>query len=110
MVLQQDLRQALQSARAQGYTPQAAAKAALDQAREFERGGPDAEACIRQSAIDPGRAIADLRSGAFDFNNIGPHGAMNKTCAKAYVLYYYGVLANREAALGMACHAAAARP
>lgn len=109
-VLRTDLQQALQAARAQGLTPSAAAKAALDQARAAEHGGPAAESCIRNSALNPVAVLEALRNGSFDFSGVTRYGpSMHRDCAKGYVAYYYQLVANREAATGMACLASIQR-
>jgi len=102
-VLQTDLRQALATAHSQGYTPSAAAKAALEQANQFQSARPQAESCIRASTNHPDTVIRSLQKGSYEFSG---RGGVSVACAKAYVVYYYGEVANREAAVGMACLAA----
>ena len=98
-VLDTDLNSALASARAQGFSSQAAAAASLQQAKEAERGMPQAEACIRAVAVSPAAVISQLQNGTFPF----AQGSITSDCARGYVLAYYQMVANQEAAVALAC-------
>jgi hypothetical protein len=99
-ILATDLNDALETAHGQGFSSSGAAQAALQQAEEYDRGRPQAEACIRQSAAsDPGGIIRSLDDGSYDFNA----GGIPSDCAKAYAAWKMGAIATREAAVGMAC-------
>lgn len=100
MILGTDLRSGLDKARSQGYTPSTAAAAALQQAQASEQARPQAEECVRSTAVDPDGAMRQLENGTYSFTNDG--GVMD-SCAAAYVLFYYSLVANKEAAIGMAC-------
>ena len=98
-VLETDLRQSMATARSMGYTPQSAAAATLQQARQAEQAMPTAAACIRQAANNPDQIMSQLQRGTYTFSS----GSISDDCAKAYVLAYYQLVANREAAIGLAC-------
>jgi hypothetical protein len=100
-VLATDLRETLATARAQGFSVSAAARAALQQAEAYEAARPQAEACIRSVSVNPDRIMAELRRGTYNLYD----GSINGACAKGYLLYYYGEVANREVAAGLACWA-----
>jgi hypothetical protein len=99
--LSTDLQAALRMARSQGLSPQQAAAATLAQARQAQAAMPQAEACIRQASTDPGSVIRGLQTGTYRMSG----GSITSTCAKAYVLAYYEMIVNREAAIGISCWA-----
>lgn len=100
-VLQTNIRQAMSTARAQGYSPRQAAAATLEQARQAEASMPEAESCIRAAAADPHGVLSQLKLGTYQFGT----GSITADCARAYVLAHYQALANRGAATAMACMA-----
>lgn len=98
--LNTNLNDVLQKAQSQGYTKNQAAQLALKQAQAFEKREPQAEACVVQTASDPNAELQALRSGTFDFNG---YNSLNEECARAYVAFYYGLVANKATAVGLAC-------
>lgn len=98
-ILGTDVRQSLQTAKAMGYSPQAAVKAAMVQARQSEAGEVAARACIQKTAVNPEERLAALRAGGGSFRT----DSMLQTCEKYYVLSYYNWIANTAAASAMAC-------
>lgn len=95
-----DVVDTMAKAQAQGYSPQAAAKATVLQAQEADRALSDSEACVRAYSPQPAAAIAALRNGTAPIN-----GMKNATaaCSGAYVAAYYAAVAMRELAIDMAC-------
>ena len=102
LILETDLREAFRGLLARGYTTATAAQAAFEQAKADEERIPDMELCIRRSTDNPDQVISALRDGTYKFE-LG--GNIMGSCAKAYVLFYMGYVANKEAAVGIACWA-----
>lgn len=100
MILQTDLHQALQGAQAQGLTPGQAAAAAIQQSQADDAARPQVEECVRKSAENPEEALSKLQNGTYDFNG---NETIQESCATAYVLFYYQSVANKAAAVGLAC-------
>ncbi len=102
LILETDLREGFRTLLAQGYTTATAAQAAFEQAKADEQRAPEMEVCIRRSADNPDQVISTLQNGTYKFE---PGGNIMGSCAKAYVLFYMGYVANKEAAVGIACWA-----
>jgi hypothetical protein len=99
-ILNTDLNQALAAAQSQGLSPSQAVSAALQQADQYDAAAPSAEQCILQSAAgDPDAIMNSLDSGTYSMGS----GGILWSCAKAYVIWRMGAIANREAAVGLAC-------
>jgi hypothetical protein len=102
-ILREDVREALNKARAQGLTPSQAAQAALADAHALESEQPNHEECIRQlAASNPDAMIRALQNGTYRFAE--RQNALS-SCAAEYVNYYYAVVALKEMAIAMACMA-----
>lgn len=100
-ILKTNMMDVMREARRQGFSPQAAARATLEQAREFRKSQDSAEECIRAAAAgNPARIISSLQNGTYD---LGRGVGITTSCAKAYVLFYYGLVSNEEMAIAMAC-------
>jgi hypothetical protein len=100
-VLEQNIVQAMERARAQGATPAQAAAAALDLAEKVKSQVPVAEQCVRQLSTDPERTMTELRNGTFKFYNSSDNAM--EACAAQYVLQYYMLVAAKETAIVAAC-------
>jgi hypothetical protein len=99
VILTTDLNEIMKSARSQGFTPQLAASASLQQSELAKGVLSDAERCIRQIATNPESVLTRLKNGTFRFGE----SSITSSCAQAYVGAYYNMIANRETAVGMAC-------
>jgi len=103
-ILHTDIAAEYQKQKNNGHSPSQVAAAALDKAKEYEAMVPNAEAGIRAVAVDPDMIIQQLRSGTYVFGN---GAGMLDAYAGEYIRAYWGALAMREGAIGIACMAAA---
>jgi hypothetical protein len=99
-VLQSNIVEAMQRARAQGATPTEAAAAALDVSVQAKDQLSTAAECVRQLSPEPEKAMAELQNGMFRFT--GSQTAM-EACASQYVLLYYMAVSAKETAIVAAC-------
>lgn len=100
-IIETNVSDVMQQSIKQGYTPSSAADAALRQAQSDQQSLKSAESCLGGAAADPDKAARALQDGTFDFSNT----SVSASCAKAYVLGYYGWVTNREVAVALACMA-----
>jgi hypothetical protein len=98
-VLGTDMRAAMQSAQAQGFTPAQAAGEAARAASQAEENRTHAAQCIKGFAVDPEKVAGQLQDGTFVFSP----GSITTDCTIAYVAAHYQAVANREAAIILAC-------
>ena len=101
-ILNTRIQDGISAAAAQGYSAKQAAALTLQQAQANEQQRPAATECIRKTAVDPDGVIAQLENGTYSFSD---NPGIMESCAAAYVLYFYGAVANKEAAVAMACWA-----
>lgn len=104
-ILSQSMTEVMQNARSMGYSPAEAARLSLQQAQADEAAIPQAESCIRSSTNNPEAVIQSLRNGTYDFDR----SSVPSSCARAYVVAYWGVLMNRETGAAISCFAATMR-
>jgi hypothetical protein len=100
-ILQTNIADVRQRSLADGYTVQSAAKAALQQAEEFQKSESQAESCLRSASATPDADVAAVKDGTYSFLNRG--SSVSAQCAKAWVADYYGYIANRDTAVALVC-------
>jgi hypothetical protein len=100
-ILQTRIADVMQRSRALGYTPQSAAKAALQQSAEFQKSMSQADSCLRDASATPDADVAAVKSGRYSFRNRG--SSVSAQCAKAWIADYYGYILNRETAVALSC-------
>ena len=93
-------------AKSSGYDTGRATQEMMQKAKAAEAQMPVAEQCIHQVSTNASADIQRLRSGTYNFNG---SSSIGQNCAAVYVLNYYMMVATKETALAMACHAAAGR-
>lgn len=101
-LLREDMVVVYKKGLASGLTPKQMVLQTQEQARYALSEQNNAKQCVKGASISSTTVIKQLESGTYRFSN---NPGISEECANAYVLHYYQAVANKEAAVIIACMA-----
>lgn len=111
-ILNENIANALQNARAMGLSPTQAAAQTLESARAAEGQKKVAASCIQSTSNNSWAVIEALETGRYRFgaatvlSDASETRPIAQSCAAGYVAVHYTAVAMKELAVQLACHAA----